>query len=53
MRRNGDTRPDHHIKAEIFHELAHHYLIRAAIDDHPDVLDTWKRLGIPSVVGMG
>lgn len=50
MRRTGDRRPDHLVKADIFHQLTRHYLIHAAIDDHPDVLDTWKRLGIPHVV---
>ncbi|OBH55413.1 hypothetical protein A5686_06075 [Mycobacterium sp. E2479] len=48
-RRNGDTRPFAVVKAEIYQLLSQRFDIRAAIDDNPDVLAAWRRLGIPEV----
>jgi hypothetical protein len=52
-RQDDDLRPDIQVKADIHRYLAKHYDIRGAIDDNPNVVALWTRLGIPTVVVPG
>lgn len=52
-RPDDDLRPDIQVKADIHRYLARHYDIRGAIDDNPNVIALWHRLGIPTVVVPG
>lgn len=49
MRRDGDYRPDHVIKREIYDEhIRDAYDVFLALDDRPEMIDLWRSLGIPA-----
>lgn len=52
-RPDHDLRPDVQVKADIFRYLSRHYDIRGAVDDNPNVVALWTRLGIPVEVVPG
>lgn len=52
-RADDDLRPDVQVKADIHRYLARHYDIRGAVDDNPNVIALWDRLGIPTTVIPG
>jgi hypothetical protein len=48
MRADGDTRPDSVVKREMYLEQIEPYFdVQFAIDDRPQVVETWRSLGIP------
>jgi hypothetical protein len=52
-RPDGDFRPDIQVKADIHRYLSRHYDIRGAVDDNPNVIALWDKLGIPTEVIPG
>lgn len=55
MRPDGDFRPDHVLKREMYDTyIAGKYNVRAVFDDRPQVCRLWRSLGLPLFdVGMG
>ena len=49
MRRQGDTRRDAAVKADILADLRSRYDVRLAVEDRPSVVAFWKAAGIPTV----
>jgi FMN phosphatase YigB (HAD superfamily) len=47
MRPDGDNRKDFMVKDDILTELLETYSVHRAWDDNPQVIDLWKRRGIP------
>lgn len=52
-RPDDDLRPDVQVKADIHRYLARHYDIVGAVDDNPNVIALWDRIGIPTTVIPG
>lgn len=49
MRKDGDFRPDHEVKREIYDEhIRHVYDVRLALDDKPSLIELWRSLDIPA-----
>ena len=54
MRMDGDFRPDHVVKEEIYRlNIEPYFDVRMAFDDNPSIIALWKRLGIPVTVVPG
>lgn len=53
MRDDHDNRKDGIVKQEILDEINKTYDVRFAIDDNPNVIEVWKRNGIPTAVVPG
>jgi len=53
MRADGDTRPSHVFKREVYTHLSGIYDIRGALDDDPKVIDMWSSLGLIVTKGPG
>lgn len=53
MRQDGDFRKDAIVKQEILNQINEHYDVKFAIDDNPNVIEVWKRNGIPTAVIPG
>jgi phosphoglycolate phosphatase-like HAD superfamily hydrolase len=53
MRRSGDPRPDHLVKADILKQIRRSFDPVHAYDDRPTVCDLWKRNRIPVTVVPG
>lgn len=50
MRDQGDSRKDSIVKSEMYqNDIAPQYGVMLAIDDRPQVVETWRNLGIPTV----
>lgn len=48
MREAGDFRKDDIVKEEIFwNKIADHYNVRVAVDDRDQVVEMWRRIGVP------
>lgn len=52
-RPDGDFRPDVQVKADIYRYLSRHYDIRGAVDDNPNVVALWDKIGIPVEIVPG
>ena len=51
MRRRGDRRPDHIVKAELFdHAIRLHYEVAFVVDDRPNVVRMWRERGLHVIV---
>lgn len=47
MRKDGDHREDYLVKQELLEEIMIDYIPIAAIDDRTQVVDMWRRNGVP------
>lgn len=48
MRAEGDNRKDAVVKLELFRErVAPHFLVRGVLDDRDQVVEMWRRIGLP------
>ncbi|MCA1713438.1 MAG: hypothetical protein LC789_18080 [Actinobacteria bacterium] len=51
MRRRGDRRPDHVVKAELYdHAVRHHFDVVFVVDDRPNVVAMWRERGLHVIV---
>lgn len=49
MRADGDYRPDHVVKREIYDEhIRDAYSVFVALDDRPEMIELWRSLDIPA-----
>lgn len=53
MREDGDGRKDAIVKQEILDQINRRYDVRFAVDDNPNVIEVWKRNGIPTAIIPG
>lgn len=53
MRADGDYRPDHQVKRELYEQLSTQYRIVAACDDRPEICELWRSLGLEVTVVPG
>ena len=46
MRAEGDKRPDHKVKSELFDEVAKSYAVMGVVDDRNSVVEMWRSRGL-------
>ena len=46
MRAEGDKRPDHKVKSELFDEVAKSYAVMGVVDDRNSVCEMWRSRGL-------
>lgn len=46
MRTEGDKRPDHKVKSELFDEVAKSYAVMGVVDDRNSVVEMWRSRGL-------
>ncbi len=47
MREEGDIRPDHEVKRDLyFHSIKHRFEVEVAIDDRDSVVEMWNDIGL-------
>jgi hypothetical protein len=49
MRKDGDTRPDYEVKADILNDIKKHWNVLHAVDDNPSIITLWVANGISTI----